>query len=397
MRVRRLGRRVAQMVRARYWFPQVPLSIALAWAGLLMLWVSLGHQWYTPFLELPSRGLQLSPAKMGQGLLGITMLVMSIGLLFRSRLVWIISLMLTIVAFLVVAKVPSLTYPLLIYYDATLLIALLLSHRSFDRSSLAAGTLFALTSSLSLLTYATFGSYYMGDQFSPHVTDLVSGAYYAVVTMSTVGYGDIVPKTPEARLFTISVIILGVAVFATSISAIVAPVVSGSISRVMTGKRTRMKRSNHFVIVGATSLAYNTYAELKRRNQTVTLLLPQPPADGGGDLEEADIVVGDANNLEVLRKADADQAQAVLAMRADDSENAFIVLAVKELKGRAKTVATINDSKHIERVKLVQPDMVIAPQVLGGELLAMVLSGEHISGDFLLDQFFRVEPETEES
>ncbi len=396
MQVRRFGRRVAQIVRARYWFPQVPLSIALAWAGLFLLWLTLGHRWYTPFLELPSRGLQLSPAKMGQGLLGITMLVMSIGLLFRSRLVWIISLMLTLVAFLVVAKVPSLTYPLLIYYDGALLISLILSHRSFDRSSLAAGTLFAITSSLLLLTYATFGSYYMGDQFAPHVTDLVSGAYYAVVTMSTVGYGDIVPKTPEARLFTISVIILGVAVFATSISAIVAPMVSGSISRVMAGKRTRMKRSNHFVIVGATSLAFNTYAELKRRNQTVTLLLPQPPGDGA-DLDEADIVVGDANNLDVLRKADADQAQAVLAMRADDSENAFIILAVKELKGRAKTVATINDSKHIERVKLVQPDMVIAPQVLGGELLAMVLSGEHISGDFLLDQFFRVEPEAEES
>jgi voltage-gated potassium channel len=123
------------------------------------------------------------------------------------------------------------------------------------------------------------------------------------------------------------------------------------------------------------------------------MLMPQPPVEG--DIDEADVIIGDASNLDVLRKADADQAQAVLAMRADDSDNAFIVLAVKELNGRAKTVATVNDSKHIERVKLVQPDMVIAPQVLGGELLAMVLSGERISGDFLLDQFFRVEPESE--
>ncbi|MGH8011442.1 MAG: NAD-binding protein, partial [Candidatus Binataceae bacterium] len=79
---------------------------------------------------------------------------------------------------------------------------------------------------------------------------------------------------------------------------------------------------------------------------------------------------------------------AVLAMRADDSENAFVVLAVKELKGRAKTVATINDAKHLERIKLVQPDIVIAPQVLGGELLAMVLSGEQINGDMLMERFF---------
>ena len=76
-------------------------------------------------------------------------------------------------------------------------------------------------------------------------------------------------------------------------------------------------------------------------------------------------------------------------MRADDSDNAFIVLAVKELKGRAKTVVAINDSKHMERIKLVQADVVIAPEVLGGELLAMALTGETITGEFVLDRFFR--------
>ena len=57
-----------------------------------------------------------------------------------------------------------------------------------------------------------------------------------------------------------------------------------------------------------------------------------------GDFEGADIVVGDANNLEVLQRAGAPQARAVLAMRADDSENAFIVLAVKELGGKVWVV-----------------------------------------------------------
>ncbi|MGH9652054.1 MAG: NAD-binding protein, partial [Bryobacteraceae bacterium] len=95
----------------------------------------------------------------------------------------------------------------------------------------------------------------------------------------------------------------------------------------------------------------------------------------------------DANALETLRKADADQAEAVLAMRSDDSDNAFIVLALRELKGHAKTVVAINDSKHMERIKLVQPDMVIAPEVLGGELLAMLLSGEPITGELVLQRF----------
>ncbi|MGH9435685.1 MAG: NAD-binding protein, partial [Terriglobia bacterium] len=146
-----------------------------------------------------------------------------------------------------------------------------------------------------------------------------------------------------------------------------------------------MTRTDHFIIVGATPLAFNTYQEFKKRKQIVTLILPQPTP--GVEVDEADVIVGDANSLEILRKADAQRAQAVLAMRADDSENAFIALAVKELKGTAKTVVVVNENKHMERVKLVQPDLVIAPQVLGGEMLAMVLTGEPITGDFLLQRF----------
>ncbi|MGH7934863.1 MAG: voltage-gated potassium channel protein [Candidatus Binataceae bacterium] len=385
-RLRLAGRRVARAVRVRAWFPHFPLSLALALGGYLLLWVVLGAQWRTLIGNLPENVFALPPAEMPYLLVGVAMLIMPIGLILRSRLVWIIALALTIVSILILRRLPQLAYPILIYYDGALLIALLVAHRSFDRSSLAAGTLFALTSSFLLLVYAAFGSFYLGAQFSPRIGSLVTAFYYSIVTMSTVGYGDIIPQTPEARLFTVSIIILGVAVFATSISAIVAPMVSGSLNRVMSRKGKRMKRSNHFVIVGATPLAYNTYRELKRRNQPVTLLAPQAPPVG--EFEDADVVIGDPNSLDILRKADADEAQAVLAMRADDSENAFVVLAVKELKGKAKTVATINDSKNMERIKLVQPDIVIAPQVLGGELLAMVLSGERISGDFLVERFF---------
>jgi hypothetical protein len=61
----------------------------------------------------------------------------------------------------------------------------------------------------------------------------------------------------------------------------------------------------------------------------------------------------------------------------NDADNAFVVLAVKELGSPAKTVAAVNDSNNLGRVQRVQPDLIIAPQVLGGELLAMVLSGEN--------------------
>jgi voltage-gated potassium channel len=208
-----------------------------------------------------------------------------------------------------------------------------------------------------------------------------------MVTMSTVGYGDIVPVAPEARLFTVSVIVLGVAVFATSLTTVIAPLVRQSLKGIIDRKGTGMRRENHFVIVGDTPLAINTWRELAKRGRPVTRILREAPAESQN--KDVDVVVGDPSMTEVLREAGADRAEAVLAMMADDSENAFVVLAVKELAGSARTVAAVNDAHHLSRVKLVQPDVVIAPQVMGGELTAMLLSGEQITPEFVMQQVFQ--------
>ncbi len=377
------ARRIGQIVRARHWFPHIPLAAALAGAGYVLLSLVFAFQRHTLLSDFPHHIFEFRPASMPYVLIGVAMLVMSVGLLFRSRFAWIIAVILTSSTVLSAAILGHTHRSGLISYDGILLLALLLSYAWFDRTSLAAGTLFAVTSALLLLIYAVFGSLYLGNQFSPPIHDLVTSLYFSVVTMCTVGYGDITPKSVEARLFTVSVMVLGLAVFATSVTAIAGPM----IARLSKPKEKRMKRTNHFIVIGATPLAYNTYREFKKRNQPVVLVMPQAPTSG--EIDADDLIVGDANSLDTLRRAGADQAQAVIAMRADDSDNAFIVLAVRELKGKAKTVVAINDSKHMERIKLVQPDIIIAPEVLGGEMLAMVLSGEEITSDFLQQRFFR--------
>ncbi len=381
-----VARRLAAVTRARYWLPHVPLALALAWAGFLVLKHVFLLQRHVLLADFPLHVWDFRPASMPYVLIGVAMLVMPVGLLFRSRLAWVIAIVLTSSLVLSVAIIGHHGVAGLLSYDGVLLAALLLCYRWFDRTSLAAGTFFALTSALMLLIYAVFGSLYLGNEFAPPIQKLPTALYYSIVTMSTVGYGDIVPKTVHARLFAISVIVLGLTLFAMSMTAIAGPM----IARLNAPKEKRMKRSNHFIVIGATPLAYNTYREFKKRSQPVVLVIPQAPVTG--DIDPDDLILGDANSLETLQRAGAAQAQAVLAMRADDSDNAFIVLAVKELHGRAKTVVAINDSKHMERIKLVQADVVIAPEVLGGELLAMVLTGEPVTSDFVMERFFPSAP-----
>lgn len=384
-RLRALMQRTHQRMGGHYWFPHVPLALLLGLAGWLVLQASFGTHWYIALhavLEGSFRLRLIIPLLIGGG-----MITMGVALLWRSRVAWLMALLLAITATLNVLLSRHVHDQILAVYFVIILVALLLAWRHFDRSSIAASTLFAFTSVAMLLLYATFGAYYLGSEFNPHITDLVTALYYAMVTMSTVGYGDITPQTAEARLFAISVIVLGVAVFATSLTAVIAPLVSQSLQRIVNRKGTAMKRENHFVVIGNTPLAVNTWRELSKRSLAVTRILREAPDPG--ELKDADTVVGDPSMVETLREAGADHAEAVLAMLADDSENAFVVLAVKELAAKVRTVAAVNDARHLSRVKLVQPDVVIAPQVLGGELTAMLLAGEQVTPDFVMQRVFQ--------
>jgi voltage-gated potassium channel len=386
-RVRARFQRLLYLSRAQYWFPHVPLFLLLALGGWWILDSKFGGTWRYYFDQLMQGQFNMNPHLLPSLLIGGGMATMGIALLWRSRLAWTMATLLAALGLVNTLLTGHVQVQLMLAYFAFTLIALLLTWRSFDRSSVAASTLFAITSVVMLLLYSTFGAYYLGTQFRPRIPDLPTALYYAMVTMSTVGYGDIVPRTMDARMFTVSIIVLGVAVFATSLTAVIAPLVGQSLQQILNRKGPRMKRENHFVVIGNTPLAINTWRELARRGRPVTRIMREAPEES--QKPDVDMVVGDPSMVDVLREAGAHKAEAVLAMMVDDSENAFTILAVKELNGTARTVAAVNDARHLSRVKLVQPDVVIAPQVLGAELTAMLLSGEQVTPDFVMQRVFQ--------
>jgi voltage-gated potassium channel len=310
-----------------------------------------------------------------QMVIAVGLATMAIGILLRARLAWTLSIVL-----LAAAAVMSLLgpYPSLsrFGYAIALAIALLYYWRRFDRASIAASSLFAFLSIGSLLIYSVFGVLYLGAEFSPPIHDLTTAIYFSIVSMSTVGYGDIVPDTGSARLFTASIIVLGITVFATSISAVIGPVIGSNLKRIVKGGLSNVIRKNHFLIVGVSPIAHSVYDGLRKRGYSVTVLIPSGMQNNYPD--DADLVVGDPSDTATLERAGASVARAVLALRADDSENAFTVLAIRELAPKVRTVALVNDSRNLQRLRLLKPDMVFSPQQLAGELLARTLNDETI-------------------
>ena len=394
-RVRRMYAGLRHDLRLDLWFPHGLLAVAVALFGLLKISPeiprALGLHLFNASRAVQSAALMHSAVHGVPAIvIGIFLIIMAIGMLLRSRLAWaIVILILAADLGLGIANY-SATSRLLLISNAILLLASLTSYRSFRRSSVAAGTLFAVTSIVLLLVYAVFGSYELGAEFKPPITDLITALYFSIVTMTTVGYGDITPQTIEAKLFVVSFIVLAVAIFAVSLGAILVPVINRRITSLLKPGEKKMQRSDHYVIVGKTALGYNTYKELRARGQQVTFIhdkSSEESADPG-----LDVVVGNPSDLEVLRRAGAGHARAVLALSEDDAENAFVVLAMRELAENIKTVVVVHHTRNLASVKRVHPDLIVSPQILGGELLAMALSGEEINTERLLDQLLHFRP-----
>ena len=319
--------------------------------------------------------------------LGVGLQVIALGLILKARIAWAFSLVL-LVGTGTFAILGDHGRAALGVYTLVLVIALIVYWRRFDRASVTAGSLFAAVSMLSLLIYAVFGALYLGQEFNPPIEDTGTAFYFSIVSMSTVGYGDITPHTGTARLFTASIIILGITIFATSISAIAGPVIGGNLKRLVKGRFSTAMRKNHIIIAGATPLALSVYDGLRRRGDEVTVIVPTGVAQEYP--AATDLIEGDPSSVEVLRSAGVARARYVLALRDDDAENAFIVLAAKEDTGDsgAKTVALVNTSKHLEKIRRVQPDLVFSVQLLGAELLTRAISGEPLDSQAITDLFF---------
>jgi len=319
--------------------------------------------------------------------LGVGLQVIALGLILKARIAWAFSLVLLIGVgtFAIMGDGGRAGLGI---YTLVLVIALIAYWRRFDRASVTAGSLFALVSMLSLLIYAVFGTLYLGNEFNPPITDATTALYFSIVSMSTVGYGDITPHSGTARLFTASIIILGITIFATSISAIAGPVIGGNLKRLVKGRFSTAMRKNHIIIAGATPIAMSVYDGLRRRGDEVTVIVP--PGVPQEYPAATDLIEGDPSSVEVLHNAGVTRARYVLALRDDDAENAFIVLATKEACGEsgAKTVALVNTSKHLEKIRRVNPDLVFSVQLLGAELLARAINGEPMDSQSITDLFF---------
>ncbi|WP_411753186.1 voltage-gated potassium channel protein [Serratia sp. (in: enterobacteria)] len=372
--------------------PTFILALMVAHNGYLILspilWHGLQHS--DDFLENFSSWQQalgfLDAMDIPRFMIGIVLFFMAGMLLLKTRVAWFFSLlMLSCIVIVDVVIFKQVTA--LVGYSLLTILGLLFYWRRFDQHKLASTSFFAVTSMASLIVYSMLGTLYIGDQFTPGVTDLPTAFYFAVVCMSTVGFGDIIPHTTAARMFTLTVIIFGITIFTASLASVAGVLIRQNLQRIIKGRFSHMARKNHYIIVGTSSLAQNVYQGLIDSGGNVTIVCE--PGNKQHFSDHADVVEGDPSAVATLALAGAEKAKYIVALTESDAVNAFIILAAKEVGGAdTKTITLVNESQNMNKIKRVKPDAVLSLQLLGSELLVRSLNGEVVNHDLNIDAFF---------
>ncbi|EJD6400345.1 NAD-binding protein [Providencia rettgeri] len=315
--------------------------------------------------------------------IGVVLIILAIPVYLGLRIGWLFScfmLFIIMLINLVLARENALTGT----FSLIVLIIAIANWKAFNRHSLSGAGFVAFMSLSVLLGYSVFGTLYLGEQFQPHVTDISSAFYFALVCMTTVGFGDIIPISVEARLFTISIVILGITIFTTSIVYFLG-VFAKSTQEIVKKRLFRMK--NHYIIVGASPLALNTYHGLRKRDLDVMVLCHEEQKKNYPD--NAQVIATEKINKHTLNSANLGQAKALFILGSSDSENTISMLAAKEIvSGNIKSVIAVNDDKNYENMQLLHADLLISLSSLGSEVLIKMIFGENINNQVMENIIF---------
>lgn len=200
--------------------------------------------------------------------------------------------------------------------------------------------------------------------------------YMTVITIATVGYGEVKPLSEAGRMFTIVLILLGVGAAGTAISNAVSIVLGPLLW--MTLRQRQLEQmmeqiSEHYVVCGYGRMGQQIVRDLNARRQP--FIIVDKVEDMAEELLDAQIphVIGDATRDDVLQRAHIERARGLVAALSSDASNVMTVLTARELNPRIFIVARVVNPESESKLRRAGANRVINPYQIGGHRIALSL------------------------
>ncbi|MDP9392757.1 MAG: potassium channel family protein [Actinomycetota bacterium] len=203
---------------------------------------------------------------------------------------------------------------------------------------------------------------------------LLDAFYYATVSLSTTGYGDITPITPAARLVNVLLVTPLRVAFLIVLVGTTVEVLTQRSREIIRIRRWRRRLRGHTVVIGYGTKGRSAIATLlENGDQNTTVVVVDPDRDRSEEAADAGhaAVHGDGTRSDVLRRAGVPDAARVLVAADRDDTAALVTLTVRSLNSNATVVAAVREQENAQLLEQSGADTVITTSDAAGRLLGL--------------------------
>ncbi|MBS3757748.1 MAG: potassium channel protein [Desulfobacterales bacterium] len=213
--------------------------------------------------------------------------------------------------------------------------------------------------------------------------DFMDSLYMTVITLSTVGYSETHHISQPGRIFTMVLVILGVAYFLYVASLLVQIIVEGRI-RIVMGRRTLYKKidrlKNHYIVCGYGRIGRVLSTNLRAHPQMeIVVIESNPEAQPNMEQDGVLYIRGDAADEENLIKAGIKRAKGLIAVLGTDTDNVFLVLTARQLNPHIMIMARASNKGARTKLLAAGANRVESPYHIGAVNMAQRLIRPSVS------------------
>ena len=218
----------------------------------------------------------------------------------------------------------------------------------------------------SLLAFGTAGYMFL-EQWG-----FLDSLYMTVITVVTVGFGEVHPLSTAGRIFTIVLTLGGVGTafyILTSIVQATLEIEFGAFRRSRMEARIK-KLNNHFVLCGYGRVGESIAGTLKQQKADFVVIDHGTNSYTRAIQQDCLAILDDATNHDVLKRAGVEKAKGLITAFGDDAYNTYAVLTAREINPRLTIIGRANNDDAARRLKQAGATHIILPAVIGGMQMA---------------------------
>ncbi|MDC8004483.1 potassium channel protein [Aureisphaera galaxeae] len=204
----------------------------------------------------------------------------------------------------------------------------------------------------------------------------VDAIYMTIITITTVGFGEVHPLSPSEKIFTSILIVSSIFIVGYAIKEVSEYMLSKNNIGNLRKKRVQSKINslqNHIIVCGYGRNGRQAAQKLQAYNKPYVVIEKDEDVIERSLDDKVLFVHGNADEDETLYRAGIDRAATLICALPSDADNLFVVLSARQIKSDLRIISRAHEETSYKKLKLAGADNVIMPDRIGGDHMASLV------------------------